>query len=219
MIKNKQDIEQLLENKWRIKGDSYFDSDFYTKTHFFLMPLLNNKLVNNVHFPKHYINSYLNDEEKNTFLNNIILIHFRTTDISEQESHTWNILYNQIINMDNECCYYYYVGNNKIKNEIIFAFRIDNDFISDYQLLLNNKYSQTSDFYKKRILDFHKNNGASYPILKGILFKEDWLKKKIEFVINQTIPSTNEYWDNFVSQREFFRYDYKPKLENENTTG
>lgn len=206
--KENQDIEQKLENKWKI-SKSYFDSDVYTKSHYFLLPLLNNKLIYDLDFSRHYLNSYINDEVR--FSNNEnLLLHFKTTDIdSNNASPTWERLYNKIINLDNEYSYHYYVGNNKLKNEVMFSFKINSDFNKDLQYLYDGRYSMTSPLYKRKILHFYHSDTKTFTVLKGILNKEEWLREEISNKVGEVVPKENECWDTFISSREFFRYNYK----------
>lgn len=206
MQKNNVNIEELLKTKWKI-AESQFN-DFYTKCHFFLMPLLNAKILNDKNFKKHYINSYIDDEERRLLLEGCILLHFKTTDIYNDLSPTWDDLFNTIENSNN-CRYYYYTGNNSINNEAVVALEIPKEYINDYKLILSGKYSQTSQSYKRKILHYFSKYKDLYNTLRGVLYKEEWIKKEIEAFLKVPISNKNEFWDRFSTEREVFRWKNK----------
>lgn len=200
------EIEELLENRWEISKSVF--NDFFTKTHYFLMPLINSKLIFNREFSKHYLNSFFNDEEKHLIIEDTILLHFKTTDIFEKDVLlSWEKLYSIITNLENEYRYHYYVGNDTNKNELIFAIKIPEEFSEDYKKVIKGQYSKTSDNYKRRVLHYFYKDTNLHRILKGILFKEEWVREEVSEIIDAEIPKNNEVWDTFLSTREYFRYN------------
>lgn len=198
------EIEMLLENKWEISKSVF--NDFFTKTHYFLMPLISSKLIFNKEFSKHYLNSFLNDELKILIIDQTILLHFKTTDIfDESNSISWDKIRSIILSLGDEYKYHYYVGNNSVENEVVFALKVNDEFSKDFKKIISGKYSKTSDNYKRRVLHYFYKDVNLHKILKGILYKEDWVREEVSEVIESEIPKNNEVWDTFLSRREIFR--------------
>jgi len=198
-----EEVEKLLENKWRICDSILHNS--WTKTHCFIFPLLSESIKFHFSLKRHYICSYIADEKRNVNIENPILIHFKTTDIEgDIPSMSWDKLFNTLIKEEG-FCYYYYVGNDKIKNEVIFAFTIPEEFKEDYNLIVKGKYSKTSKEYKDKVIQFFLLEKETCKLVRGVLYKEKWVKESLEKLVGQKLPTNAEYWSDFVNHREFFR--------------
>jgi hypothetical protein len=228
MKPNDVNIEEVLKLNWKIKKSEF--TDHYTKTHYFLLPLLSIKnKSNSEQFKKHYVNSFIDDEEKNCNLEHCISIVFKGTlindDCSSGNSVSWDYLRNQLVTNE-DYKYHYYAGNDGTYNLIVFVFKITEKYIPDYDLILDGLYSKTSFDYRNRVMsyftnDYRENNPGKTDtpktviILRAIFKKEEWLRKEVEnkFNLNETlkksynvaIQKSKEIWDSFRQFREIFR--------------
>lgn len=203
MIKNETEIENKLFLDWKMT-DSIFNP-IYTKSHFFIKPLIN---IENIDLGRHYINTYLDDELKPTNDSNRFLCLFKTTDIENNYSNTWDRLSKFLINNPYQV-YHYYIGNNTQYNLMAFVFNIPEEFIPDVQLLINDSsYSKTSREYKMKIISLSRTENTK-SLMKSIFFKYNSLRKEIEKRISSNIDENQEYWDTFYSTREIFRFNIK----------
>lgn len=207
MIRNNIDIEKNLLLDWKIK-DCLF-SDKYTKTNYFLLPLIQLNLNNNYY--DFYINSFIDDEEKPCHIENSITVVFKGSPIDEKkENLAWDKLKNLLYN-NKYYKYHYYVGNNGVKNLIAFVFKVDDIYDKDYKLILDGMYSKTSFNYKSVILKYYNHENKTHKILKGIFKKELWIKEEVEKKLNLDkkskiiIDKKSEYWDSFNQLREIYR--------------
>lgn len=206
MLKNKIDLNEQLHLKWEIVPSKL--NIFYTKAHYFLMPLLsiNSK---SLEFGRHYVNSFLDDELRPVQLKNCVLLLFKTTEISTGDpSITWDKLRSNLESNENYR-YHYYVGNNTERNQVIYVFKIPEIYQKDYVSLLDSSYSKTSDFFKRKIVYYFEMGSSVRKVLNGILYKIESFRKSISEVLGFEIPVEQEYWDEFMSSREIFRHNIK----------
>lgn len=207
--KDKEKVEELLLLNWKIELSNF--NEKYTKSHYFLMPLFKLNKNCNKEFERHYVNTFIDDEEKPCHLDNCISLMFSTTDISGNESMTWERLRNNLFS-HNSYKYHYYVGNNKLKNICIFVFKLPILYTFDYKLILEGKYSKTSKNYRQEVLNYFRQYKDITNLLVAIFKKSSWLKNYVEEKINvkgenkRSLIETNaEYWDVFYNKREIFR--------------
>lgn len=201
MINNDNDIESILKNEWKIE-DSIF-VDYYTKTHFFLLPLvIPTHLSQNVN--KFYINSFFNDDQRKKQKDTIILIHFRTDTIDNIVYNDWGKLKKVLLELPTYS-YHYYVGNDGVYEEIIMAFTIPERFMDSFLKIKNGQYSKTNILYKNYILAYFNKFKEATRLLQAIFFKEEWLRIETENLINTKLHKDVEYFDAFLYDRENFR--------------
>lgn len=204
MLKNEINLNEILELKWEIISTKL--NVFYTKCHYFLLPLLSINDKPSVEFQRHYVNTFIDDELRPLNIKNCILVLFKTTDINtNEESLTWEKLYQTLIN-NNDYVYHYYVGNNSVRNNVIFVFRIPEKYNTDLTILYDNKYSKISSYMKKRIIHFYRYQDNERNVLNGILYKLEWFRVAISKILDIEVMKNQEYWDNFLSTREIFRW-------------
>lgn len=106
-------------------------------------------------------------------------------------------------------CYYADVDNDDIVNSVIIEydtnivhFRVPDEFIDDYKLIIAGKYSKISNRAKRAILHFWELDNKSY--LYSLLHRTDkilkYLENKTKTVL--TITDDTEYWGNFEESKE-----------------
>jgi len=95
------------------------------------------------------------------------------------------------------CVDVYDVGEQR--GQVMFVFKIPDEFKNDYDLFKIGKYSQFSKKYKAL---FKKGSN-----IYKVLFKDPELKVYWEKVLNTKLPKENEVWDLPYPKDEIYRYD------------
>lgn len=94
-----------------------------------------------------------------------------------------------------------------LKDYMIFEFDIPDQYIEDFYLFIDGKYSKMSDDYKEEILALHMSNPKIYEKLEVILYpsKKD-IKKLAEF-LDVELPKDAEVFDKIDLKKELFDLD------------
>lgn len=196
MNKNEIIVEDVLQESIKLP-ESLFGMDRFNNSHFFLGPLFDIKSATK---HKHnYVGCYIGDRLREHSVERPLfcLCKFATLDGDE-----YSTLSKYFLNHKN-FKFNYYAGMNNGYNLIMFVLTASDDISSDYDKLVNGKYSQVSTEYRKRI--------GSYPFqfntrrrLCAIIMQEDWHRTEMEDSLGMRLDG--ELWGRFEPARETFRY-------------
>ena len=150
----------------------------FTKTATFLFQLLN---IQKSLFDCHILDSWGRLKYKSRFLN----AYLANSTISKYEEENYIYVITRGYR-DTDFDKFYttvqafpnFVDDYDIKDCCVFIFSIPTDFTSDYNLIINGKYSEITANSKKLILSNHYFSGKSYtlPLIlnKAIVLKDSW---------------------------------------------
>jgi hypothetical protein len=90
---------------------------------------------------------------------------------------------------------------------VMYVFNVPMIYEDDFLKFVKGKYSQMSDAYKVRILDFHsmKKTHEVY----GILYRTDKRKTKVEERIGEDLPDSAELYHIIDEDRETYKTRYR----------
>ena len=162
----------------------------FNKSKTYLLPLLSEVLDLNIKFLPYLINTYLFDEN-NEYENCIFILHefnFKNPEFTKYE--------HKLIN--NEL----FVKHIDIDDKVVYIFKFPEEYLNEYNCLLNSQYSKFGDDAKQLILRFwgevYSDNSAGVNFLlkiKQILYKEIKLKERLQKELGVTIDSNQELGD------------------------
>jgi len=92
------------------------------------------------------------------------------------------------------------------KHHALYRFSIPEEYVPDYKLIKEGRYSKITDLSKKRILDFHSSS-IDKPLGK-ILYKAEDRKKSLEKQFDVEIDKDAELHDPFYQKDETFYDSY-----------
>lgn len=90
------------------------------------------------------------------------------------------------------------------KNFVVYVFKLQDRYKDYISKILEGKYSQISDYYKKIILRFHKASPRS--VLGMILYKDSMYKKKLEKELGTRIPDDIDLMSKSKLEEELWIY-------------
>jgi len=162
----------------------------YSKSKTYLLPLLSEVLDLNLKFLPYLINTYLFDEN-NEYENCIFILHefnFKNPEFTKYEHKLTN----------NEL----FVKHIDIDDKVIYIFKFPEEYLNEYNCLLNSQYSKFGDDAKQLILRFwgevYSGNSAGVAFLlkiKQILYKDLKLKERLQKELGVTLDSNQELGD------------------------
>jgi hypothetical protein len=172
-----------------------------TKATIFLTPMVF-KHKSEIKYNNNFIGTFIDYEGSNTRIGINLLYRF--------SGHSdFSLFENSLQNNP------YYVKTIDVdKFHVLYCFSIPDQFIIDYNLILNSKYSEISDYYKTKILSFNdfKQDGETY----GILYKTKELRKRREeeFELPEGSLKNVELYDEFNIERETYwnKYNLIPNV-------
>lgn len=201
MIKNKIDIDESLDQKWRI-FDSTYDGKF-TKTTMFLLPALELNLSSDI--IKCIENVFIDDRNyEHNYTYPIFLL------LRMKDKKSFAAIYDKI-KTNNNFRVDYNVGKKNGDDLIMLVFETPLKFHNDYRNFIKGKYSKFSKDYKSKFSQFiHiRSDKKEESIVWKIINKDPEFKKNIisEFMLNENFFSEeDEIWDIPRKQREVYNY-------------
>lgn len=151
-------------------ADKWYSKSKYNICTDFLLPLLFEKDIISIS----YINCYYYDINYPYIEDKIILVY--NADMNDPE---YIRVYSKLTSNKNFYNHYtYYDNGNKEK----FVFTVPPIYKRDYKLVLEGKYSQTSETYKQQILSYWKITSNSR--IGGILYKRHYQNEDNDFILN-----------------------------------
>ena len=162
----------------------------FNKSKTYLLPLLSEVLDLNIKFLPYLINTYLFDEN-NEYENCIFILHefnFKNPEFTKYEHKLTN----------NEL----FVKHIDIDDKVVYIFKFPEEYLNEYNCLLNSKYSKFGEDAKQLILRFwaevYSGNSAGVAFLlkvKKILYKDEKLRKELEAKLGVKIDENQELGD------------------------
>lgn len=159
----------------------------YNKSKTYLLPLLSEVLDLNIKFLPYLINTYLFDEN-NEYENCIFILHefnFKNPEFTKYEHKLTN---NNL-----------FVKHIDIDDKVVYIFKFPEEYLNEYNCLLNSQYSKFGDDAKQLILRFwaevYSGNPAGVNFLlkvKQILYKDQKLKESLQKELGVIIPDNQE---------------------------
>jgi hypothetical protein len=171
----------------------------YNKSKTYLLPLISEVLDLNIKFLPYLINTYLFDEN-NEYENCIFILHefnFKNPEFTKYEHKLTN----------NEL----FVKHIDIDDKVVYIFKFPEEYLNEYNCLLNSQYSKFGDDAKQLILRFwgevYSGNSVGVAFLlkiKQILYKEIKLKERLQKELGVIISNDQELGDYVDPYNEVF---------------
>ena len=152
-------------------ADKWYSKNKYNICTDFLVPMLLEKDI----ISNSYINCYYYDINYPYVEDKIILVY--DADVEDKD---YLSIYTKLTNNSNFHSYYTYFDNG---NKEKFVFTVPPSLKRDYKLIIEGKYSQTSETYKQQVLSYWKL--TSHSRLGGILYKRHYQEEDNKFILNQ----------------------------------
>jgi len=191
--------EKFKVQKIKLKKTDYFNklflySSVFSRSSNFITPLIV-KTKNEVSFDKYFMNCYVGNELTGDY-GKFIYIHLRYKPIIELEEVEKKLV-------DNEN---FIESKNTDKQYTLYKFKVPEEFLNDYNLIISGKYSQISDNAKLRILSFH--NATKTSKIFQILYKKEELRMFLENELQEKLPKNAELHGLMIPEEETFLKDY-----------
>ena len=171
----------------------------YSKSKTYLLPLISELLDLDIKFLPYLINTYLFDEN-NEYENCIFILHefnFKNPEFTKYEHKLTN---NSL-----------FVKHIDIDDKVVYIFKFPEEYLNEYNCLLNSQYSKFGDDAKQLILRFwaevYSGNSAGVAFLlkiKQILYKDSKLKERLQKELGVTLDSNQELGDYVNPHNEIF---------------
>lgn len=181
------------------------------KSKTYLLPLLSEIIELEPGFNSHIVNTFLFDTE-GKYQDCFFMLHdfsFRNPEFTAYEHKITN---NQ-----------YFVDLIDVGNKVLYIFNFPKDYMNEYNLYKQGKYSEFGKDAKDSILNYYGTvysgnlNAVSFLLkVRQILFKDEKLKNILEKKLNTTLPPDAELGDIINNEEETF--DIKEYTEDNTVT-
>jgi hypothetical protein len=191
MIKNNINIEEILKVNLTLP-ESSLGLEHQNNTFHFLLPMFK---IHNIYGYPEYRGIYYKDKERKSSLENCIYILIAESDnnkslLAELKAH-------------NNFKYTYYAGYNN-KDLICCVLQCDEQFIEDYDKLIDGRYSEVSNTYIE-VLKKYTYNKTNLDKLLKICQKDKEFKEIMEEMLDINLDN-QELWIKFEPEREIFKF-------------
>tara|TARA_R110002049_G_scaffold263690_2_gene439887 strand:- start:38 stop:601 length:564 start_codon:yes stop_codon:yes gene_type:complete len=171
----------------------------YNKSKTYLLPLLSELLEFDKDFLPFLENTFMFDD-LGKYNNCLLMLHdfdFKNPEFTKYEhAFTKNDLFQELIDID---------------NKVAYVFKFPEEYIVEYDNLINSKYSEFGEDAKELILEFWTDVYGEKPAaigflrkLKQILYKEQELRKELEKNLGVKIDTNAELGEFVVIENETF---------------
>ena len=160
------------------------DCRIKTKAYTYFLPFLADEAID---IKRNLINVFLFDEDRPEYRDHIFLLYKFKADeafLRFEEEVKWSIYYETQYDAD--------------KLHVMIVFRRPDVWKDDIKLLLKGKYSETSDTYKKLVVDFFQL--PEFSQILGVLYRKEFAYKIMEKKINEGLPE--EHWTLIPREQE-----------------
>lgn len=147
----------------------------YNRSKTYLLPLISEVIGVEYGFIDHLENTYMFDE-KGEFVNCLFIEHIFLVNNDQFIAYEHKLTNNQ-----------YFLKNIDVEEKVVYVFRFPEEYLPEYNLLLEGKYSEFGEDAKKIILRFWTNmygkttSGINAILkIKQVLYKDKKLKQEIE---------------------------------------
>ena len=162
----------------------------WTKSTLFLLPMIED-ILGPYYKSYGFLNMYLSDHQYETVHENCLYVLYKPRFTQAY------IAYETKLEEHSLCIDVYDVGDKR--GQVMFVFKVPNEWKEDYFTFKSGKYSKFSKAYKTK---FKKGSN-----IHKVVFKDYSLKKYWEKLLNTKLPDTNEVWDLPYPKDEIYRYD------------
>lgn len=189
-----------------------------TKTSTFLFPLLEipknifacniKNSFNRVIYDSRFINAYLRDENIDNYLKEHIFVL-----IENYQDKDFSTFYSTMTAFPN------YVDDYEVNGCLIVIYKVPDNNLEDYNLIINGKYSQVSELGKKLILSNHFYHGKSVTIAlvlaKSSSLRDSWEQQLSKFSKPQAIANLGdqEVWSILTEEKEIITNEIFSELK------
>ena len=174
----------------------------YNRSKTYLLPLLSELLDLDMRFMKYLLNTYMfheNDEYKDCFC----ILHEFSFKNPEFTSYEHRLTNNSL-----------FVKAIDIGNKVLYIFKFPEEYLLEYYLFEQGRYSEFGDDAKKLILRFWAEAERGNPSvvkflikLKQILYKDEKLRLIIQKELNVTLDEESELGEVINIEEETFKLD------------
>ena len=155
-----------------------------TKSNTYILPVLADEVLD---IKRNLVNVYLADEDKPHLDNHIFLLYKFSADdefLRFEEEVTWSMYFEEQYDVD--------------QYHIMVVFKRPHQYKEDIKLIIAGKFSEVSEKYKKKIINFHELPDFSQQV--GVLYKKEFAFTNMEKVINAGLPE--EHWTYIPREQE-----------------
>lgn len=162
----------------------------YNKSKTYLLPLLSEVLDFDIKFLPYLLNTYMFDQN-NEYENCFFILHEFNFKNPEFTKYEYKLTNNPL-----------FVKHIDIDDKVIYVFKFPEEYLNEYNCLLNSQYSKFGDDAKQLILRFwgevYSGNSSGVNFLlkvKQILYKDQKLKERLQKELNVVIDNEQELGD------------------------
>ena len=171
----------------------------YNKSKTYLLPLLAQVIDMDIKFFNHLRNTYIGDVN-GLYKDCLIVLHdfsFKNPEFTKYE--------NRITSNP------YFVDLVDINNQVLYIFKFPEEYLTEYKLFQQGKYSLYGDDAKEVILNFYGDiytgnlNAVKFLLtLKQVLYRDNKLKQELEKKLGVSLPAQAELSDIADMEAETF---------------
>jgi hypothetical protein len=152
------------------------DRRIKTKSYTYVLPFISDEALD---IKKNLVNVFLSDDDRPELDDHIFLLYKFSADdafLRFEEEVTWSVYYETQYDCD--------------KYHVMVVFKRPECYRKHMQLILNGKYSELDNNYKKHLIKFHEL--PEFSQIVGVLYRKEFAYKNMEKVINDGLPE--KHW-------------------------
>ena len=201
--------EKLKSYSYNLQKPNVIFNEYGNLTTRFLWPLFNECFHEELIKLEHnfFVQCYYTDEDYNIPYNNkpyIFLLLRKPTN-----NKIYKRLHNILIKSPNFVKFYYKGLLDNKDHSYVYILECNNNFVNDYNIVINGKYSKLSEISKKRILKFNERKNLSinkpeqvYKTIHSVLYKTNYAKNTIENILAVKLDPEQEFWTEYNIDNE-----------------
>lgn len=178
------------------------------KSKTYLLPLLSELVDFDKKFYKNLVNTYIFDD-LGKYENCFMILHDFSFKLPEFTHYEQKLIDNEL-----------FIDLVDVEDQVLYIFKFPEDYLHEYEMYKQGKYSHFGKDAKELILGFfttiYQNNLNAVDFLlkvKRILFKDEKLRKKIEYDLKVRLPIDAELSDIMEEKNETFELSKILKTE------
>ena len=177
----------------------------YNASKTYLLPLLSEIIGFEPKFMNYLENTYMyvDDESLDQSIPYLAVLHEFSFKNPEFTSYEHRLIDNQL-----------FIKCIDIEDNVLYIFKFPEEYLTEYELLKDSKYSEFGEDAKKLILNFWTQLYGKIPVginlilkIKQILYKDTKLREQIETKLKTKLDSNSELGEHVYIENETFKIE------------
>jgi hypothetical protein len=172
----------------------------YNKSKTFLLPLLSEMVGFEAKFMRYLVNTYMYNDISEEGEECLCILHDFSFRNPEFTAYEHRLIKNDL-----------FLKSVDVDNSVLYIFKFPEEYLAEFYLLEQGKYSEFGEDAKELILKFwsdvYINNNSAIPFLiktKQILYKDPKLRERLEKELKVTIGTNAELGESIDEENEKF---------------